>query len=386
MKISGSLVPVPEKLPHDTGTVKNPAAAGKTAVGASVKSASQTRLQINASSGSSMAALIKQSGLPIDRLSASIISFARFFSLPLNPAFLANIRRMVLAASNPSAQGGTAAAAAEAAGTVAAPAGDAAATGAASEAAAAGAAEILANQREALSFAALAAADKGLELTTEGLEEYAAAIDGEGREGRNNHNYEESGKKENSGKNTEKQTSPPVSFPSIPSEILMSERFLESQENTPLLALLNRLPGKNGQRWMVFPFNFSENGILFRVILKIMLDREILNDSPKVRRMDLDISKNTLNGQSGAGISGERWLFIMDNCSLQQKEHKEKPECRLTLMLKPPRRTGALKSLAKKLSKYLEMPAQNIVVKNLSLSPFMVDNPDDLLHSINKEV
>ncbi len=42
---------------------------------------------------------LNTSGLPADKISSSIISFARFFSLPLKPELMAAIRRQVFARS-----------------------------------------------------------------------------------------------------------------------------------------------------------------------------------------------------------------------------------------------------------------------------------------------
>ena len=47
------------------------------------------------------ASLASASGLPADKLSASIISFARFFSLPLKPNILAAIRRQAFLPESP---------------------------------------------------------------------------------------------------------------------------------------------------------------------------------------------------------------------------------------------------------------------------------------------
>jgi hypothetical protein len=311
---------------------------------------------LNRTNGLSQTALFKALGLPADRLSASIVSFAKFFSLPLEPAFLAHIRRQ----ANVALRSG-AAATAEAADTTAnaATPGEAAAADAtaAPVATAAAEAEALISSREALSLAALAAADKGLELSAAGLEEYAAAIDPDRRDN----------SQEKEGKKQAKQTSP-QSISLSPHQL--KEQFLQSAENNPLLSILNRLPGKNGQRWMVFPFSYTENGALYRMTLKILLDGEV------VRRMSFEIAITEPKGDIGnLAKQDRRWLFIMDS---------EKPgEYRLTLMLKP--QQSRLKSIVERLSKIMEIPRDRISVKNYTDS-FCADSRDDLLHSINKEV
>ncbi|MCL2193748.1 MAG: hypothetical protein FWB78_10170, partial [Treponema sp.] len=45
--------------------------------------------------------LIAAAGLPADRLSASIVSFARFFSLPIKPELMAAIRQQVFSQPMP---------------------------------------------------------------------------------------------------------------------------------------------------------------------------------------------------------------------------------------------------------------------------------------------
>jgi len=44
----------------------------------------------------------------------------------------------------------------------------------------------------------------------------------------------------------------------------------EQGQNDGVLAFLNRLPGKNGQQWLVFPFNIKIKGIEFQIFLRLL--------------------------------------------------------------------------------------------------------------------
>jgi len=116
----------------------------------------------------SVSSLILAAGLPQDKLSASIVSFARFFSLPLKPEVLKHIRQQAFTMT-PNAPPVAAGEDAAEAGTVF-------------------------KNREALSLAASAAEGKGVELHTKSLETYAQAIDPESR--RNNEQGDKRGKRD----------------------------------------------------------------------------------------------------------------------------------------------------------------------------------------------
>ncbi|HCC38169.1 MAG TPA: hypothetical protein DEQ14_11485, partial [Treponema sp.] len=161
---------------------------------------------------------------------------------------------------------------------------------------------------------------------------------------------------------------------------LLKEQFLGAAENNPLLDTLNRLPGRNGQCWLVLPLSFDENGIQYRITLKLLLDGETAGGGCSVRRMSLEITERTLGGQRGAD---KRRLFIMDRDSLRRGEQVD---YRLTLLLDPPRGQSGLKSLAGKLSRFMEMPADRITVKNYGDSLFAPDSRNIVLQSVNKEV
>ncbi|MDR1899903.1 MAG: hypothetical protein LBQ55_07850, partial [Treponema sp.] len=279
----------------------------------------------------SVVTLARGLGLPPDRLSASIISAARHFSLPLEPGLLARLRRDVSAVV-PVRE--------TAAGT---------GTGENAEAAwragRAGTAET-APLREALSLGAAAAASKGLGLCREALDDYAAAIDpgrrrppgGErGEEGRTGDPGSGGGEgagqggragtgegggpgggrdgslgghgdggREGGGRdgghgdggNGRGAAAPPGDPAAAPAAL--REWVLGAAEKIPLLRFLNGIPGKDGRRWIVLPFGFTEEGREYGVSLRIMLEGDRC-------RMALDVAE----GRQGGELLSRR-LFVME--------------------------------------------------------------------------
>jgi len=197
----------------------------------------------------SVPALIAAAGLPMDKLSASIVSFARFFSLPLKPELMAAMRRQALAPS------------AMAPATVAPPTAEGASD-----------LEIVAKNREALSLAATVAESKGLELDPKGLEQFAEAIDPDWQKRQDPDERNRKRQRDNSDEQ-EKENTVPKTGPLSASGV--KEMALSAAEKNPLLAVLNKLPGKNAQRWMAFPFSFNENGREYKVSLEYCLIRLI---------------------------------------------------------------------------------------------------------------
>ncbi|MDR1024440.1 MAG: hypothetical protein LBL56_01840, partial [Treponema sp.] len=212
--------PLPEKTGEKVERVRSPGqeapAAGESRRGTPVL------LSVPVAS---LAAALK---LPVGPWSASILSFAKFFSLPLDGDFLASIRQKVLKAE---AQGHTAGRTPESG-----PAG--------------GLGTENAELREALSLAALAASAKGVELSPEALAEYARALRGRRQEEDSSPGAEsESGGDSGPEPGTEgqgrggnhgaergrKEAPDRVPKPALREKILAAQ--------APLLRLLNRLPG-----------------------------------------------------------------------------------------------------------------------------------------------
>jgi hypothetical protein len=227
----------------------------------------------------SVAALVAGAGLPSDKLSASVVAFARFFSLPLKPELLAAIRRQGVAPQPHLAKTATP---------------PAPAAQALTEPNAA---------REAFSLAAAAAESKGVKLNAAGLEAYAAAVDPDLRE-----RDRGKGGRERRDENPDDAEKEKADSKVPPSASGLRETVLESAEKTDLLAVLNRLPGKDGRRWIVLPFTYTSGGRELSVSMRVLLE----GDTPgtiRACRMVLDIA-----GQEGEnGETEGRRVFVAES-------------------------------------------------------------------------
>jgi hypothetical protein len=258
-------------------------------------------------------------GIPADPLDAALLSFSRYFSLPLEPGLLLKLRREVLSLKKP---------------------GDAGALGAA------------------------AAAGKGVELSPRGLEEYAAAIEGFVRDqgdagGEKDRRNRAPPEGEYGGK------AAPVPEGEPPEGEELRERILRNEARLPLLDLLNRLPGREGRRWMVFPFTWSSGGLAFRISLRLVLDKPRYG-SQRVLRLALDIQNDR-----------RRWSFTLD------KPGEAGAETRVSLS--PPLPEAETESLRAELRDLLGALGGSL---SLSLEPgaSFEDSRNDTLLSVNEEV
>ena len=166
-------------------------------------------------------------GFPKDALSAALLVFARFFSVSLSPALLKTLRREILASgksSSPETQ-----------------------------------AEKTTLEAEALS--ALIALDKGVELSSQALEQYARFFSFP------DENPNRQGEKGDRDHDRDREENPEAEELRILTE--------EQEQNDGTLALLNQLPGKNGQHWLVFPFNIKVKGIEFQVFLRLLKEEPV---------------------------------------------------------------------------------------------------------------
>jgi hypothetical protein len=199
--------------------------------------------------------------LPPDNLSRSIIAFAHFFSLPLEPKYLNSFRKESL---NLPWKGPV--------------------------------------HREAAVLGKAAASGKGLKFDKKALNEYASAIEGSIKSfsGKNNdepetarqlkekenpeqqdedsgeskdsrqENSESSdmagGNFQNNARQEKQDKKPQGQF----SGNVVKQQLTEILKNRPMLDLINRFPGKNG-RWIVIPFSFDQKDFEFNVSLRILL-------------------------------------------------------------------------------------------------------------------
>ena len=293
----------------------------------------------------SASSLIAAAGLPADKLSASIVAFSRFFSLPIKPELMAAMRRQTLAA--PSAAEETQANAVKRASIE----------------------NSAAAKREALSLAAAAAESKGVELHPKGLETFTEAIDPDWRK-RENSGGDQRGRRD---KNQQQEENAPAKITAAG----LKQMALEAAEQNPLLAILNRLPGKNGRRWIVLPFTFDEGGREFKVSLRILLEEDQTSSRAAcmaATQVVLDIAE-----------SERRWLFALESASSPRDANL--PANRLAVYLQPELSPAAHAPLARELSALLGIPPERISVRNRAESfPAESARADDPLRSINEAV
>jgi hypothetical protein len=289
----------------------------------------------------SMSALFAALRLPEGRLSAALVSFAKFFSLPLESAALARMRTEAGSELKP---------------------------------------EYTAENREAFLLAAAAAEAKGVSPGGAGLASYAAALDPaalppaapDGRRGKK-HNHGRNGEtgggnyaKQDAGENGGESTVPLFADP-----VRLKEQMLRSAEQNPLLNILNRLPLKNSagsRRWIALPFDFAHEGVQYRVSLRILLSGE--GCEAAVSRFALDIAR--------AGKSERRFLFVMD------VQHGESP--RLRLLLRPALREQALEKLRRRLADHMGLPRERVSAGNWDEDSAFSDSRDELPHPVNEEI
>jgi hypothetical protein len=292
----------------------------------------------------SVSSLISAAGLPADKLSASIISFARFFSLPLKPELLKSIRQQAFEAA-PNASLPEPVPAAED-----------------SEPKSG----IVFKNKETLSLAAAAAEGKGVELQAKGLEAYAQAVDPDWRR-QDSEQGDHRGKRKR--EDSEKGEVPLQKTAAI-SAAGVEKMALEGAGKEPLLAILNRLPGKDGKRWVVLPFDFSDKGREFKVSLRILLDTGKTANRADCMALDIAVRDNVESGKIE-----KRRLFVLE------------PANRLSVYLQPEISKKEQAELARELSALPGITPERIFIKAKTEEfPFEADFGNDLLRSIDEAV
>jgi len=334
-----------------------------------------------------LANLISLLKLPQDGLSRAIVTFARFFSLPLEPKLLAALRREALGSR---------------------------ATG-----------------REAAALAAAAAADKGINLSERALAEYAAAIKGgsfaqedaavpastddpqkagnhsshpedqqandtaerepgqepgnqEAGTGNENNNRNSGGSRNKPQPGLQGKSSPlfdrPLGNNLLDGSKELQHRITEILEEKPFLDLINRIPGKNGQ-WIVVPFSFSEDGLDFTVSLHILINKEA-GKALVSGRLSADIKVSRL------GQEQKRWLVI-----LERSEENTKASAELSVFSgSGPWRFSAAekKQIRLELAAALDVPLDKVSIREASLTSEAIlvftGSKENALRSVNEEV
>jgi hypothetical protein len=292
--------------------------------------------------------MINAANLPADKLSASIITFVRFFSIPLKHELMVKIRRQALAVPSGEMFNKEALKQATTETKINTPEREVSLPAM--------------RYRNALSMAATGAESKGVELHPKALESYAEAVDPELRDRqKDNQNHD---RKKN--QNEQKEENAPVKQVNINASSL-EKTALERLDEKPLLNILNKLPGKNGQRWIVIPLDFSQNGRDYNISLKIFLEtRAALN---RAGLMALDIV--------GAGNLKSRMSFVAESANDKVAKLSVYSQSALTV-----KKQGTLK---RELSDIFRVPLNNVSVKTRG-DILCAGFDDDLLSSIDEVV
>jgi hypothetical protein len=319
-----------------------------------VQSKSSTANNTAKSGTSSISLLISSVKLPVDKLSASIVLFARFFSLPLKHEILSSIRRQALmpqdSVIDQTEKNKSEITKSESLKQAEESAGDSALK------------NIIEKNRQAFSLAATATESKGAELDTKGLELYANAIDPdlEKRQNSGGHDGQKNKKQDQQNNEDENINSGPINVNTL------KKIVLESEEQNTLLYILNRIPCKDGKRWIVLPFNINENGKEYRVSLRILSDT-----LKRVSLMTLDIIET--------GDLEKRSIFTLKAVDGIINT--------LNIYMQPELPPKAKHQLEKELSGLLNIPVSRVSVRKSNDSfPLELGNEDELFRSIDEAV
>jgi hypothetical protein len=227
--------------------------------------------------------------LPPDGLSTALIGFARGFSLPLEPTLLARLRReaLILKARH---GGGFA---------------------------------------ESAALAAVAAAGKGVRLSGEALEQYARAIDpgyaageqdsrGDGEEQSSGGEGVPFGEQGGDARKERRDSAGRKESTRVIREILEKALKLAKENGRPDPDLpesesptdfLNRLPGRDGNFWMVFPFKINSKKLAIHLSVWILLSGVYPH-----REVSGQIAGNFPGGMTINAVGEKRrWVFSIKN-------------------------------------------------------------------------
>jgi hypothetical protein len=240
--------------------------------------------------GFSLKQLVHSLRLPQDSLSTALIGFARAFSLPLEPALLARLRKEALTLK--ARHGGGFA--------------------------------------ESAALAAAAAAGKGVRLSGEALEQYARAIDpgyaageqdtsgdGEGQStgGEGSPFAEQDGNaredlRDSAGREESARVIREILEKALKRVGESGRPDQDPPEAESPAGFLNRLPGRDGNFWMVFPFKIIVKKLAIRLSVWILL----LSGVYSQKESSGQTAGGFLGGITINAVGGERrWVFSIKN-------------------------------------------------------------------------
>jgi len=197
-------------------------------------------------------------GFPKDALSVALLVFARYLSVSLSPDLMKTLRREILASgksSSPETQAEK-------------------------------------SELEAETLSTLIALDKGVELSPKALEHYARFFSFPER---NPSRQDEKGDRDRDQKEC----------PDAEELRILTE---EQEQNDGVLAFLNKLPGKNGQRWLVFPFSVNVKGIEFQVFLRLLKKEAVFAGEEGHLHLIVDVSVPKKQWRCFLNKAGEKFL------------------------------------------------------------------------------
>ena len=297
-KKSGVSAESPQKAANPKSNAIPPELPGKTAV------SQGGRGEQNVQAGKLFMDAAASLGFPKDALSVALLVFTRFFSLSADKALIGNLRREILDQVKTSSPG------------------------TAEEKAA----------LEARVMAAVIAADKGVFLSPAALERYARFLMPTAFMPTTSKPTVSEEKEAPSPKTAAaNQDSREKSQEKIPeAEELKAIAETQTQDDG-LLDCFNRLPGKNGQNWLVFPFNINIKGIELKVLLRILISEHASVPG---------VLSATEDGQMIADIAGPKGQW---RCYVKQAAGK----LRLDIQVHPEQSRMALTRLRKQAEKFL---------------------------------
>ena len=234
--------------------------------------------------------------------------------------------------------------------------------------------------REALSLAAVAAESKGVELRPRGLEAFAEAIDPDWQKREDSGGGDGRGRRNNNRQQQEEENAP-AKIAAITAAGL-KQLALESAEKDPLLAILNRLPDKNGRRWIVLPFSFEEGGREFKVSLRILLEAD---QSPNRAACMTAACVAATCVAVDIAEAERRWLFALE--STNGLLAAGLPAKKLAVYLQPELPPSARAPFARELSGLMQIPLDRVSIRSRAESfPCESGGADDLPRAINEAV
>ena len=229
----------------------------------------------------SLMQLAKNLGLVPDKLSVSLLSFARYFYMNLDPSLLLRLRH-----DSP--------------------------------------------KRSGAALALVAAEDKGVSLNAKALREYERAIDPQsrdfdreapdGKDGDSSGGHSKDGNPDSGNPDSRKEAGENF-YKLKPKEEEFSgqviKKIAESIEGEKgVLGYLNKIPGKQKNRWIVIPFDMEDESKRTIVSLRILMEDEPGGRRDCVARMALDaLSFYQGRGphrKASGGHSSRHWLIVLD--------------------------------------------------------------------------